>query len=297
MLKIESKIVCFSLKKGVKKTPFFCYSKSVMEKQRKLTRRKRRLRNMLIVLIFMVLVLVAAGFGIILLMQMDQAEDPLLEQEMTIEYFTEEPETEPKFFVDAPEISEQILTVNEWSRPGKKIKELDYIVIHYLGNPRTPAQENHDYFESLKTLQDVSMSANYVVGLEGEIIHCVPDDEVAYASNKMNSYSISIENCHPDDTGVFNQATYDSLVHLTAYLAEKYGIDRDHIIRHFDVTGKDCPKDFVDHPEKWARFKDEVFAYQAECREAYYNNKPETEGGDTELADFLDTAVGIGLGG
>ncbi len=265
-----------------------------MEKHRKANRRKRRLRNMLIVLIFMVVVLVAAGFAIILLMENDQVEDPLLEQDMTIEYYTEEPETEPLFFVDPPEISEQILTINEWSRPGKKIKELDYIVIHYLGNPRTTAQENHDYFESLKTLQNVSMSANYVVGLEGEIIHCVPDDEVAYASNKMNSYSISIENCHPDETGVFNQATYDSLVHLTAYLAEKYGIDRDHIIRHFDVTGKDCPKDFVDNPDKWVKFKDDVEAYQKKCRAEYYENKPETEAENTELSDFLDLAIGVG---
>lgn len=254
---------------------------------------------MFIVLIFMVLVLVAAGFAIILLMQNEQFEDPLLEQDITFEYFTEEPETEPAFFVDPPEISEQLLTINEWSRPGKKIKELDYIVIHYLGNPKTTAQENHDYFESLKVLQDVSMSANYVVGLQGEIIHCVPDDEVAYASNRMNSYSISIENCHPDETGVFNPETYDSLVRLTAYLAEKYGIDRDHIIRHYDVTEKDCPKDFVEHPEKWIKFKDDVFAYQEQCKAQYYANRPETEAEeeDKELSNFLDASIGVGLDG
>ena len=131
-------------------------------------------------------------------------------------------------------------------------------MIHYLANPKTTAQENHDYFESLKDLKTTSMSANYVVGIDGEIIHCVPDDEIAYASNKANSYSISIENCHLDESGRFTDKTYTSLVDLTAYLSERYGIDREHIIRHYDVTGKDCPKYFVEHPEKWEAFLDDV---------------------------------------
>ena len=254
-------------------------------------RRKKRSRNTLIVLIFMEIVLVAAGIAVIMLMRSQNPEDPLLEEEITFEYYTEEQETEPAFFVTAPDIDEQYLTINDWSRPGQKIKSLDYIVIHYLANPRTTAQENHDYFESLKDLQNVSMSANYVVGLEGEIIHCIPDDEVAYASNKMNSYSISIENCHPDETGRFTQATYDSLVHLTAYLSERYGIDREHIIRHHDVTGKDCPKIFVDYPEMWEKFKDDVEAYQEKCRAEVLNTKKVTEAEDRELEDFLEMSA------
>lgn len=258
-------------------------------------RRKRRSRNTLIILVFMEIVLVAAGFAVIVLMMNDQDKDPLLEEQSKIEYFTER-ETERVLFVEPPDISEQLLTINEWSRPGKKIKELDYIVIHYLANPRTTAQENHDYFESLKDLQNTSMSANYVVGLEGEIIHCVPDDEVAYASNRMNSYSISIENCHMDESGVFTQATYEALVHLTAYLSEKYCLDREHIIRHYDVTEKDCPKDFVDHPEKWEKFRDDVMAYREAAREKYEKDKPAPEEGDRELSDFLNRNVGLGAG-
>ena len=241
----------------------------------------------------MSIVLIAAGCILIFLMNNKPAEEPELNEEMTIEYFTEK-ETEISYFVPSPEIDEQLLSVNPYSRPGDKISSLDYIVIHYLGNPKTTGQENRDYFESLKDLQNVSMSANYVVGLDGEIIHCVPDDEIAYASNEANEYSISIENCHMDDTGKLNTSTYNSLVHLTAYLSEKYGIDREHIIRHFDVTGKDCPKYFVDNPKEWDRFLDKVMDYREECRENTLQEYYEEKSRETEylgLSELLDDTV------
>ena len=220
-------------------------------------------------IIFLEVLIVLTGLSLLVIRQ-EVAEDD--ESGMTISYEEYERQTEPEAYVPVPEISEQILTVNEWSRPGDKIKSLDYIVIHYLGNPETTAQQNHDYFESLKDLQNTSMSANYVIGLDGEIIHCVPDDEVAYASNSANEYSISIENCHPDDTGRFTDETYASLVHLVAYLSDYYDLDRDQIIRHYDVTGKPCPKYYVDHPGAWEAFLDEVMemrdSYEQEARKA-----------------------------
>ena len=144
---------------------------------------------------------------------------------------------------------------------------VEKIVIHYLANPMTTAQQNHDYFESLKDLQDVSMSANFIVGLDGEIVECVPPGEIAYASNSMNHLSISIENCHPDTTGKFTEATYDSCVKLTAYLVDHYGLGREDIIRHYDVTGKECPLYFVEHEDAWEQFKDDVMNYIEECKE------------------------------
>ena len=185
--------------------------------------------------------------------------------------FETEPETEAQTessVVPRPDIDEQLLTINDYSRPGEKVDSVDYVVVHYLANPKTTAQQNHDYFESLKDLKDVSMSANFIVGLEGEIIECVPPGEIAYASNSMNHLSVSIENCHLDTTGRFTENTYQSLVHLTAWLVDKYGLDRDHIIRHYDVTGKECPLYYVEHEDKWEEFKDDVMNYIEECREA-----------------------------
>ncbi len=198
--------------------------------------------------------------------------------------------------VPKPNIDVQLLSVNDWSRPGIKVDAIKKIVVHYLGNPETSAQENRDYFESLKYLQDTYMSANYVVGTEGEIIQCVPDGEVAWASNKANYYSISIENCHHDESGRFTDSTYWSDVHLVAYLTEKYGLERDDIIRHYDVTGKDCPKWYVEHPGDWERFKDDVMTYREECRakqremidELLHEDTTEAPQQDV-LREYLDT--------
>ena len=211
------------------------------------------------------------------------------EEDSSVKISYRETEIKKVTYVPAPEIDEQLLTINKYSRPGEKIKSLDCIVIHYLGNPMTTGQQNHDYFESLRYLKNTSMSANYVIGLQGEIIQCVPDDEVAFASNQANSYSISIENCHPDATGRLTKSTYNSLVHLTAYLTEKYDLGRDQILRHYDITGKDCPKFFVEHEDRWERFLDEVMDYRQQCMDEALADLPQTEKKIDELTAFLES--------
>lgn len=239
------------------------------EKNYQAFRRKRRAGRVIFWIIFTEVVLLCAALAVFLIPKDDPAVDELLTRQAKIDYETEtELNLDLGLAVPKPSISVQLLTINEWSRPGIKTDGIQKIVVHYLGNPKTTAQENHDYFESLKDLQDTCMSANYVVGLNGEIIQCVPDGEVAWASNKANYYSISIENCHEDTTGRFNDSTYWSDVHLVAYLTEKYGLGRDDIIRHYDVTGKDCPKWFVEHPEDWEKFRDDVMTYREECEQA-----------------------------
>lgn len=221
-----------------------------------------------------ILAIVLTTAGVLLLLRFIPEDDidvnVLLDESSSIKIETE-PETEETERVNVvprPDIDEQLLTINEYSRPGDKTDAIEKIVIHYLGNPKTTAQQNHDYFESLKDLKNVSMSANFVVGIEGEIIECVPPGEIAYASNSMNHLSVSIENCHLDDTGRFTKETYDSCVHLTAYLVEEYGLEREDIIRHYDVTGKECPLYYVEHEDKWEEFRDDVMDYIEECQKA-----------------------------
>lgn len=260
-------------------------------------RRKRRTGRFIFWVIIVEAVCLILG-GIVLLMP---KEDPEIEELVTKKvHFDYETETDRVvtfgLAVPRPAIDLQLLSVNEWSRPGIKVSEIKKIVVHYLGNPKTTAQENHDYFESLKNLQDTYMSANYVVGTEGEIIQCVPDGEVAWASNQANYYSISIENCHLDETGKFTDATYWADVHLVAYLTEKYDLERDDIIRHYDVTGKDCPKWYVEHPDQWEQFKDDVMTYREECREEQRNTIDKLLHGDASneteqdvLREYLDS--------
>ncbi|MDO4321543.1 MAG: peptidoglycan recognition family protein [Lachnospiraceae bacterium] len=237
-------------------------------------RRKRRIRwDHILIWIFTIILTVVAIWLLLRMIPKDDTDvDALLNESASVKLEAiEETEAEtekPKNPVPRPDIDEQLLTINEYSRPGDKVDAVENVVIHYLGNPKTTAQQNHDYFESLKDLQNVSMSANFVVGIEGEIIECVPPGEIAYASNSMNHLSISIENCHLDDSGRFTEETYESCVHLTAYLVAEYGLKRENIIRHYDVTGKECPLYYVEHEDKWEKFRDDVMNYIEECREA-----------------------------
>ena len=80
-----------------------------------------------------------------------------------------------------------------------------------------------------------------------------------YSRPGIESEGVSIEVCHPDETGKFTDATYRSLVQLTAWLCVKFDLKEDQIIRHYDVTGKNCPKYFVENEDAWEMFKDNVW--------------------------------------
>ena len=161
--------------------------------------------------------------------------------------------------VAVPEyVNVNLLTPNEYSRPQIPLEKVNGIVVHYVANPCSTALENRNYFEGLKDQtgsKTTSVSSHFVIGLEGEVVQCVPLNEVAYASNNRNGDTISIECCHPDDSGEFTSATYESLVRLTRWLMEEYGLDTSQVIRHYDVTGKLCPKAFVERPEAWEQFQ------------------------------------------
>lgn len=169
-------------------------------------------------------------------------------------------EEESGSWIDAarPEIDVELLTVNPYSRPGTKTDKITGIVVHYTANPGATAIGNRNYFEGLKDSHETKASSNFVIGLEGEIIQCVPTWEVAYASNDRNQDTVSIECCHPDEEGRFTEDTYQSLVELCAWLCLKFNLDKSDIIRHYDVTGKMCPKYYVEHEEAWKQLKQDV---------------------------------------
>ena len=157
-----------------------------------------------------------------------------------------------------PDIDVELLTVNPYSRPGTETKKITGGVVHYTANPGATAMDNRNYFENLKDSHETKVSSNFVVGLEGEIVQCVPTWEEAYASNSRNIDTVSIECCHPDESGKFNDKTYQSMVELSAWLCLKFDLDENDVIRHYDVTRKDSPKYFVDNEKAWERFRKDV---------------------------------------
>ena len=162
-------------------------------------------------------------------------------------------------------IQEMFLTPNKYSRPQIPLKEVKKIAVHYVGNPNTSALANRNYFENCKE-GGRYVSSHYIVGLKGEVIQCIPTDEWSYCTNQANGYSISIECCHPKSDGVFNDSTYVSLCELCAMLLKKFNLTTNDLIRHYQITGKQCPIHWC--PTKyqseavatarWNRFKQDV---------------------------------------
>lgn len=158
-----------------------------------------------------------------------------------------------------PVIYENFIEPNEYSRPGKELSAVHGIVIHYTANPGTSAAANRNYFNNLPRINEKKekktyASSHFVIGIEGEIVQCIPLNEIAYASNDRNFDTISIECCHKRKSGKFTSDTYASLVELTAYLCKKYQLTEQNVIRHYDVTEKICPKYFVEHEDAWQDF-------------------------------------------
>lgn len=165
-------------------------------------------------------------------------------------------------------VTQELLTENPWSRPGTPLEEIRGVVIHYVGNPDTSAAANRNYFESLKDgAEDIYASAHFIVGLEGEVVQCIPLTEWAYASNSRNGDTVSVEVCHPDETGEFSPVTYDRTVELTAWLCSTFGLTADDVLRHYDVSGKICPKYYVENEDAWSGFLADVDARLAQMRE------------------------------
>lgn len=151
-------------------------------------------------------------------------------------------------------IDQQIIKVDGDSRRGVYLEGVRDIVIHYVGNPGSTAQQNRDYYANPSS----EVSSHFVIGLKGEIIQCIPLHEKSSASNQRNKDTISIEVCHPDESGKFTDASYQSLVKLTVWLCEICDLDSGDVIRHYDITGKQCPLYFVTHEDIWETFKADV---------------------------------------
>lgn len=160
-----------------------------------------------------------------------------------------------------PEINEKLLTINEYSRPGTPLNEVNGIVIHYTANPGTSAINNRDYFEGLRISKTTSASSHFIIGINGEIVQCIPLNEIAYATSERNIDTISIECCHKSKDGKFTKETYNSLVQLVSWLLCEYNLKSNSVIRHFDVTGKNCPKYYVEHEDKWEQLKEDIKQY------------------------------------
>ena len=153
------------------------------------------------------------------------------------------------------------------------VERIKYIVIHYVG-ALGGAEANCKYYAS----QYVGASAHYYVGFAGEIWQSVEDKNIAWHCGAKkyvhpecrNSNSLGIELCVRNKGSqaadskdwYFEDETVQSAIELTKYLMAKYNVPADHVIRHYDVTGKICPNPYVYNHTKhtWEAFKAALIA-------------------------------------
>ena len=141
-------------------------------------------------------------------------------------------------------------------RDGTRLGDFRGVVIHYVGNPGTTAMSNRNYF----AMEGTTVCSHFVVGLDGEIVQCLPLWERSVASNQRNADTISVEVCHPDEGGQFTDATSAAVVKLTAWLCDVGGLRTEAVIRHYDVTGKQCPLYYVQHEDAWEKLRADIDA-------------------------------------
>lgn len=174
-------------------------------------------------------------------------------------------------------ITEQFISGH--NRPYRRLDGLKAIIIHWTANTNrgANAMANRNYFNSIHLDANGNLiyaSAHYIVD-STSIVQCLPDDEVGFhvgakasrytdtahrimgGSGSPNYVTIGIEMCVNSD-GDFN-VTRSQTVELTRALAKKYSISRENILRHYDITRKDCPRMMLDEAV-WSSFLDEVFA-------------------------------------
>lgn len=162
--------------------------------------------------------------------------------------------------------------------PGRSQK-VKYLVIHYTSNQGDTAKNNADYFAREK----VGASAHYFCD-ESEIWQSVKDTDTAWHCGAKtykhpecrNSNSIGIEICMNDKNGKVRQGSIDTAAELARYLMKRYGILLANVIRHHDVTGKDCPAPMVSDPALWDTFKKSLIKEEDdEVRYKYYDDMPD----------------------
>ena len=154
----------------------------------------------------------------------------------------------------------KLLLTNKLTRPALrdesyKRDKVTGLVIHWTANikPGADAEANRNYFNNL---EDKKASAHYIVDSK-EIIQCVPDLEVAYHAGSFtaNREMIGIE-MYVNNDGDFNK-TYWRTVELVKHLMKKHKLHYLQVHRHYDITGKDCPKmllPILGHEWNWELF-------------------------------------------
>ena len=161
-------------------------------------------------------------------------------------------------------------------------KNNKYLVIHWVGAVST-AKNNADYFYN----KYIGASAHYFVDGNADenqaIWQIVGENNAAWHvgaktykhTECRNTNSIGIEICCIKKNGqtIMDPIAIDRASKLAKSIVDMWGIKKKNILRHWDITRKNCPAEFVANETRWNNFINKI----------YDSNPVEPESGDMEI--------------
>lgn len=161
------------------------------------------------------------------------------------------------------------------NRTGDKMGNVQGIVIHYVASAGGKAAAVRNNFIKWAAQKPPKYaSCHDIVDINGDILHIIPYDEIAFHVGAKtytdignyfgypNAHLIGIELCHPDETAKPTAETRAAAIALCADLCVQYNFNpMVDIYLHNDITGKYCHKYYCDYPQEWYKFRQDVQNY------------------------------------
>ena len=155
----------------------------------------------------------------------------------------------------------EFIACNSDNYRSGRTQPVRYIVMHYTAGNGDTARNNCDYYHRVSGLQ---ASAHYFCDEHGAMQSVRECDTAWHCGARAywhpecrNGNSIGIEMCsrkRADGSYYILPETVANAAALAREIMQRYGIDTDHVLRHYDVTGKRCPMPWVDDPAQWTAF-------------------------------------------
>ncbi len=144
---------------------------------------------------------------------------------------------------------------------SRRPSDICYLVIHFTANDGDSAKNNADYFAR----EAPGASAHFFVD-EREIWQSVQEKDIAWHCGTRGMYfhpycrnanSLGVELCSRKrgEKYYFTPETVKNAQQFVRSLMKRYGIPTENVVRHYDVTHKNCPAPFVEDAGAWQRFK------------------------------------------
>lgn len=144
---------------------------------------------------------------------------------------------------------------------SRRPSDICYLVIHFTANDGDSAKNNADYFAR----EAPGASAHFFVD-EREIWQSVQEKDIAWHCGTRGMYfhpycrnanSLGVELCSRKrgEKYYFAPETVKNAQQFVRSLMKRYGIPTENVVRHYDVTHKNCPAPFVEDAGAWQKFK------------------------------------------